>query len=438
MRADGRPGDVHVANRNMDIHHGLNGDRRVDVERADHSRIVAERGARGYVQHPFLFHGREFGHRTYFRNGRFYDRFYDRYAFHGVFVDGYMPAAYFAPAFYGWVYNPWTAPVPYAWGFAGNPWYGYYGFYFAPYPVYASASLWLTDYLVSQSLAADYQARVEAGAVQPPAMAPTGQVVLTPEVKQLISQEVQRQVALENQEAQQTALHRDIDPASSGIARMLMDNVQHVFVVGQNLDVVDEGSGAECAIGEGDVLQLAHAPSANATAGDMVVLTSKGGTECHRGSTVAVGLADLQNMQNHMRETIDQGMNDLKNNQAKGIPAVPASAAVAPFHADFVAQAPPADRNAAAEIGAQWKESDSAEQEALSQPTPIASASPAPTSAGPAPGGAPKTIAIGQTAEDVTAILGQPKSVVDLGAKKIYVYPDIKITFNNGKVSDVQ
>jgi hypothetical protein len=52
-RADGRPGDVHVAGRNMDIHHGLGGGRRVEVERADHSRIVAERGGRGYVQHPY-------------------------------------------------------------------------------------------------------------------------------------------------------------------------------------------------------------------------------------------------------------------------------------------------------------------------------------------------------------------------------------------------
>ena len=35
MRAGGRPGDVHVAGRNMDIHHGLNGNRSVSVERAD-------------------------------------------------------------------------------------------------------------------------------------------------------------------------------------------------------------------------------------------------------------------------------------------------------------------------------------------------------------------------------------------------------------------
>ena len=38
----------------------------------------------------------------------------------------------------------------------------------------------------------------------------------------------------------------------------------------------------------------------------------------------------------------------------------------------------------------------------------------------------------------MTAILGQPKSVVDLGAKKIYVYKDMKVVFNSGKVTDVQ
>jgi hypothetical protein len=45
---------------------------------------------------------------------------------------------------------------------------------------------------------------------------------------------------------------------------------------------------------------------------------------------------------------------------------------------------------------------------------------------------------VGQTIDEVTAALGQPKSVVDLGAKKIYVYPDMKVTFKGGKVSDVQ
>jgi len=50
----------------------------------------------------------------------------------------------------------------------------------------------------------------------------------------------------------------------------------------------------------------------------------------------------------------------------------------------------------------------------------------------------PKTIALGQTKDDVSAALGTPQKVVNLGAKEIYLYPDMKVTFINGKVADVQ
>jgi hypothetical protein len=49
-----------------------------------------------------------------------------------------------------------------------------------------------------------------------------------------------------------------------------------------------------------------------------------------------------------------------------------------------------------------------------------------------------KTISIGQTVSEVTATMGAPDSVVDLGTKVIYVYRDMKVTFKGGKVSDVQ
>jgi hypothetical protein len=48
------------------------------------------------------------------------------------------------------------------------------------------------------------------------------------------------------------------------------------------------------------------------------------------------------------------------------------------------------------------------------------------------------TIQIGQPLRDVEAALGPPEKRVDLGAKQIYVYKDLKITFVDGKVSDVQ
>jgi hypothetical protein len=59
-------------------------------------------------------------------------------------------------------------------------------------------------------------------------------------------------------------------------------------------------------------------------------------------------------------------------------------------------------------------------------------------SAVPAAPAGPPTIALGQTIDEVTGIMGAPKEVVDLGPKKIYKYPDMKVVFLDGKVSDVQ
>jgi hypothetical protein len=50
----------------------------------------------------------------------------------------------------------------------------------------------------------------------------------------------------------------------------------------------------------------------------------------------------------------------------------------------------------------------------------------------------PVRIELGYTTDQVAASLGQPDKVVKLGAKEIYVYKDLKITFLNGKVSDVE
>jgi hypothetical protein len=439
-RANGRPADVHIAGRGMDVHHGLDGGRRVSVERADHSRIVADRRGYGYVQHPYMYHGHEFAHRTYWRDGRAYDRFYARYPYHGVYMEAYSPAFYYAPAFYGWAYNPWPAPIAYGWGFGvATPWFGFYGGYFAPYPVYASASLWLTDYIISQSLAAayaDHQAAVAAAQAQAAADA-APPAPLTPDVKAQIAAEVQRQIALENQEAQMAAQGNTPDPTSSGIARALSDGTAHVFVAGANIDVVN-ANGGECSVGQGDALQLPAGPPPppDANTANLVMLSSKGGPECRKGDTVTVAYADLQDMQNSMRETISAGMDNLQKNQNKGgLPALPPSANVPPTKTEMAAMAPPPDADAANQINQQAQGADQAEQQAISQ----AGSGPQDASGAPAaPAGPPKTIALGQSIDDVTSSLGQPKSVVDLGAKKIYVYPDLKVTFNNGKVSDVQ
>jgi hypothetical protein len=55
-----------------------------------------------------------------------------------------------------------------------------------------------------------------------------------------------------------------------------------------------------------------------------------------------------------------------------------------------------------------------------------------------APPAEPQQIEKGQTPDQVKAALGNPEKIINLGAKLIYVYKDIKVTFLNGKVADVQ
>jgi len=50
----------------------------------------------------------------------------------------------------------------------------------------------------------------------------------------------------------------------------------------------------------------------------------------------------------------------------------------------------------------------------------------------------PQTIQMGMTADQVVAAMGKPAKLVNLGPKQIYVYKDLKVTFLNGKVVDVQ
>jgi len=55
-----------------------------------------------------------------------------------------------------------------------------------------------------------------------------------------------------------------------------------------------------------------------------------------------------------------------------------------------------------------------------------------------APPPEPQQIEKGQTPDQVKAALGNPDKIVNLGSKQIFVYKDLKVTFINGKVSDVQ
>jgi hypothetical protein len=290
--------------------------------------------------------------------------------------------------------------------------------------VYAGPAFWLTDYMISASLQAAYQAQQESA--QQAAL--SNPAPLTPDVKDAISEEVKRQIALENEESKNGG-QSEPDPASSSIQRMLSDGTSHVFVAGTDLDVVD-AAGSECALSQGDALQMTGQNPADATAINLAVLASKGGKECPKGDTVAVQVSDLQDMQNHMRETIDDGLKELQKKQGTGgLPAAPASAQAPPVETAMAAAAPPPppQQEVASELSQESKEADAAEKDAA---TDAGGAAPA--------GGEAPTVALGQTPAQVTSTLGKPKSIMDLGPKKIYVYQDMKVTFNGGKVTDIK
>ncbi len=71
---------------------------------------------------------------------------------------------------------------------------------------------------------------------------------------------------------------------------------------------------------------------------------------------------------------------------------------------------------------------------------PAATPAPMPAIAPPPPPAdtPPPTISIGQTMDQVTDGLGQPLKVGRVGTNTIFYYKDMKVTFNNGKVSDVE
>ena len=429
----GRPREVHA--RGMDIHHGPGGSRTIVRERPGGVRVVSNHYGHGYIAHSYGYRGMSYEHRTYYYNGVAYSRFYRPYTWGGVALNVYAPGAYYAPGYYGWAYNPWAAPVVYSWGWAANPWYGYYGGYFAPYPTYAGPAYWLTDYLVSQTLMAAYAERA-AGAAAAANLAATP---MTPDVKNLIADEVKRQLALEGQEAGQGSAP---DPGSSGIARMLSDNQGHVFVVGTGLDLTSNNG--DCFVTEGDVLQLRGTVAAGSASANLMVMASKG-QDCARGSMVQVQVSDLQDMQNHMRETLDQGLGDLQKKQGQGgIPAAPQTALAAPKATEFAQAAPPPDPNVQTELSQNTKEADLAEHEVLTEAASgpnageSASAAPPPAVTPPAAAAPRKSTKLdpGMTIEQVVTIMGPPKRVDELGARTRYVYDAVTLTFVKGKLTE--
>jgi hypothetical protein len=351
--ADGSVLDVRNPKSGMTIHHALDGSRHVLVEQPDGSRIVAPSRGVPYVQHPYIFQARAFDHRTFYDRGQLTHQFYRPYNFGGTTLDVYAPQRFYPGNVYQWATSRYRAPLVPSWNYVSTsaPWFTHYRDYFTPEASYSSPLGWLTDFVLATSLIADYDthrpsASQPAAASSPAAPVPVSEgaaapaptAAITPQVKDMVADEVDRQVKQESLEARASAQDKPLPDGAGSVVEELKDREPHVFVVASDLDLVDPG-GRRCMISEGDVVQVISAANRETSTAQAVVLASKGGMECERAAQVQIALSDLQEMQNHMRETIDQGM--------AGTSAGRSAATVTPAYA---AAAPPPDANAAREI----------------------------------------------------------------------------------------
>jgi len=394
FRKDGKVRSIQTAH-GMKIEHGVRGGRR--IESMHNGRRVVSYGRHGgYSQRAYYRHGgREYSQRTYYRGGHYYAYGYRNYYYGGRPYYGYAPSYYYGPAYYGWAYNPWPAPVYYNWGWGAAPWYGYYGPYYQPYPVYPTAAFWLTDYLIAAHLQAAYEAQAAAengqvgpaplapestdeiaslwttdqliaanletaygaymlGAGAPAAAAKSGATGLTPEVKQAIADEMKNEIAAEKD----AAASGQKDTPSGDQVPAALDPKIRVFVVSTDEDLTTS-DGVECALTPGDVVYRTGDKPDDDNMVDATVKSSKK-DECTVGVTVGIDVDDLQEMHNQLRIQMDAGLKELADKQGKnGLPAAPDTKTQA-------GEVPPPspDTNVANDLQDQQKEADQAEAEA--------------------------------------------------------------------------
>jgi hypothetical protein len=235
-------------------------------------------------------------------------------------------------------------------------------------------------------VAADASAAASSGdgGGSAPAASASSTVTLSPEVKEAIADEVKAELAAQQAEAQngsaQAAPAGSPAPNSGSDAQVAatpanstqerppaLDPARRTFVVDGNLTVT--ANGQECGLTGGDVLtRLTDTPDADNMVSASVSASKK--SDCASGQTVSVKVDDLQEMQNHFDEQLDNGMKELAKKQGTdGMPKAPDTAVV---ESDIPPPQP--DTTAEKTLQDQQQAADQAEtqvkQEATAAPAP--------------------------------------------------------------------
>ncbi len=227
---------------------------------------------------------------------RFYSPFYRRGFLHPVII----PSLVLGIGFWGFYWHaPWFAtPYPYAWGWLGAPWYGYYSYYFRPYPYYGAPGLWLTDYIIAGILAEEYEEAHERRYEERAEYGSHPASVIDDQVKEQIKTQVDESVQIHEKEKKSVSLDDVLKNNSNAL--------KHIFVVSEALTATAEDSQA-CELTRGDLIRLDEIPESDALEAQMRVVTAKRGN-CEAGAVVHIGTTYLQEFLNDFHVRLENGM----------------------------------------------------------------------------------------------------------------------------------
>ena len=284
--------------------------------------------------------------RTFVSGGHvLYTHVYQRHVWYqfgrALTYETFVPAVQYPAVYYTWALAAWPRPVAYAWGWQVQPWYPMYGALFTPYPEYTSPDLWMTDYIIAQSMQTAYQARTAApaaaappqGALAAPAPessvaapdpqpsdappAPPGPLatpasdapaapvgappVITPQIKSQLNAQIKVQL-----QEQQAAAATPVGLATQSTPPALRST--HVFFqVVQPLEVSAGTGDRYCSLGPNDYIKRTGGMS-NDDWMIPVVVELSGPSDCPAGLQTRIGLNDLNAMENEQEAQVMQAM----------------------------------------------------------------------------------------------------------------------------------
>lgn len=358
---------------------GLGNQRTIETAHPNGLRVVSYGSHRGFTERPVV--GKPgYVSRTFVNGQSSQVAIYRMYSYQHHSYYRYVPSVYYRPAFYAWMIAPWGVAINFDWG---HPvWGAYYGAYFTPYPAYPSADLWLTDYVLNANLQQAYAEQQPANAYppgyptetpssvnppgystetpsnanppgysteapanlppipnqaepySPPAPAvgyPTSSEPedqkLSPEVKELISEQIHADIArLQTVSADVSTQNAsgDSEPSEATIPESLSPGTKAFEVsTDMQLDINDDQS---CALTPGDVL-FRETSTPDADGNVQVVVVGRKHGDCEKNTTAKLSVATLEEMNNQFELQLQTGMGILAAKGGKGpIPAPPVTA----------------------------------------------------------------------------------------------------------------